>query len=103
MNMIKNTVTLMLGLAICLLTSLAMAADQKIDPTWKTLKTTIDFVDPKGRLIVVGDREFKVPFNTPIYDVGDKPIALSNLRVGNPIWVYLDSSRANIKRINKLK
>lgn len=103
MNLIRNTARLIFSLAICLLVSTAIAADQKIDPTWKTVKTTVDFVDLEGRLIVVGDREFEVPFNTPIYAVGDKPIALSNVRVGNPIWLYLDSSRAKIKRIDKLK
>ena len=94
---------LVLSLSSGLLAMPVVAADETIDPMWKSIKTSIDFIDPIQRLIVVGDREFEVPFNTMIFNASDDPIALSSLKQGNRIWLHLDAKKAHIKRIEKRK
>jgi uncharacterized protein YchJ len=103
MKMIKHTAVLILGLVAYLVVTPAVAAEQELDPSWKKAKTTIDSVDLKHRSIVVADREFDVPFNTYIYGPDQAAIALSNLKSGNKIWLYLDKSRSQIKRIDKIQ
>jgi hypothetical protein len=83
-----------------------VSAEQQIDPSWKKHKVIVSFIDSEERLFVASDREFFVPFNTHIYNRSHQPIALSNLKVGNSIWLYLGNSkkgRSEIKRIEKLK
>ena len=66
----------------------------------------ISFIDSQERIFVASDREFFVPFNTHIYNRSHQPIALSTLKVGNKIWLYLGNSkkgRSEIKRIETLK
>ena len=86
--------------------TVVISADQQIDPGWKKHKVIISFIDSEERLFVASDREFFVPFNTHIYNRSHQPIALSNLKVGNKIWLYLGNSkkgRSEIKRIETLK
>jgi hypothetical protein len=86
--------------------AVAISADQQIDPGWKKHKVIISFIDSEERLFVASDREFFVPFNTHIYNRNNQPIALSNLQIGNRIWLYLGNStkgRSEIKRIETLK
>lgn len=87
-------------------TTVASSAEQQIDPSWKKHKVIVSFIDSEERLFVASDREFFVPFNTHIYNRSHQPIALSNLKVGNTIRLYLGNSkkgRSEIKRIEKLK
>ena len=100
MKAIKN-IPLLFSLLIGTLAIPAAYAEQEIDPNWKSIETSIDFIDVKQRLIVVGDREFEVPFNTYIFN-NNKAVALSALQVGNRVWLHMDSSRSHIKRIEKL-
>lgn len=79
------------------LVSLSAAADSEIDPTWKKYRVSISFIDIEKRLFVASDREFFVPFNTPIYNPQDRPIALANVKLGDRIWLYVD--RGNSKAI----
>lgn len=85
-----------------LVSTSAVSAEQQIDPNWKKYQVVISFIDAEERVFVASDREFFVPFNTHIYSRNSQPIALSNLAVGNRIWLYLDNSRkgrTEIKRI----
>ena len=100
MKAIKN-IPLLFSLLIGTLAIPAAYAEQEIDPNWKSIETSIDFIDVEQRLIVVGDREFEVPFNTYIFN-NNKAAALSALQVGNRVWLHMDSSRSHIKRIEKL-
>jgi hypothetical protein len=102
MKAIKN-ITLLFSFLVSTLAMPAVYAEQEIDTNWKSVKTSIDFIDVKQRLIVVADREFEVPFNTYIVNSNNKAIALSKLQVGNRIWLYMDASGSQIKRIEKLK
>jgi hypothetical protein len=102
MKAIKN-ITLLFSFLVSTLAMPAVYAEQEIDPNWKSVKTSIDFIDVKQRLIVVADREFEVPFNTYIVNSNNRAIALSTLQVGNRIWLYMDDSGSQIKRIEKLK
>ena len=89
-----------------LLSTAAVSAEQQIDPSWKKYKVVISFIDSEERLFVASDREFFVPFNTHIYNRSQQPIALSNLKAGNKVWLYLGDSkkgRPEIKRIETLK
>jgi hypothetical protein len=89
-----------------LVSTAAVSAEQQIDPGWKKHKVIISFIDSQERLFVASDREFFVPFNTHIYNRSHQPIALSTLKVGNKIWLYLGNSkkgRSEIKRIETLK
>ena len=87
--------TLMLSLL-----SLAAVADSEIDPRWQKYSVNISFIDIEKRLFVASDREFFVPFNTPIYDAQNRPIALANLKLGDRIWLYAEHSNSKaIKRI----
>lgn len=80
--------------------SLAVVADSEIDPNWKKHRVSVSFIDIEKRLFVASDREFFVPFNTPIYDSQDRPIALVNLKLGDSIWLYVERSNSKaIKRI----
>jgi hypothetical protein len=86
-----------LWLALILsLASMTAVADLEIDPNWRKYSVNIDYIDIKERLFVASDREFFVPFNTPIYDAQNRPIALANLKLGNRIWLYVEpgSSKA---------
>ena len=88
-----------LSLMLSLL-SLAAVADSEIDPRWKKYSVNISFIDIEKRLFVASDREFFVPFNTPIYDAQNRPIALANLKLGDRIWLYAEHSNSKaIKRI----
>ena len=89
-----------------LVSTVTVTAEQQIDPSWKKHKVIISFIDSEERLFVASDREFFVPFNTHIYNRSHQPIALSNLKVGNKIWLYLGNSkkgRSEIKRIETSK
>lgn len=103
-SIVGRVVCLVLGLLVAMP---SVAAEQKIDPKWEKFKTTIDFVSAKQRLLVVGDREFAVPFNTYILNSNHQPVAMSDLHSGQSILVYLyraeDGNRPEIKRIVKLK
>jgi hypothetical protein len=93
-------------IAALLLSTATVSAEQQIDPSWKKYKVVISFIDSEERLFVASDREFFVPFNTHIYNRGNQPIALSNLKVGNKIWLYLGNSKkgkSEVKRIETLK
>jgi hypothetical protein len=92
-------------IAALLLSTATVSAEQQIDPSWKKYKVVISFIDSEERLFVASDREFFVPFNTHIYNRGNQPIALSNLKVGNKIWLYLGNSKkgkSEVKRIETL-
>lgn len=78
-----------LSLMLSLL-SLAAVADSEIDPRWKKYSVNISFIDIEKRLFVASDREFFVPFNTPIYNPQGSPITLLNLKLGDRIWLYVD-------------
>ena len=85
-----------------------IAAEPDIKPDWKKYKVGLDFVDPENRIIVAGDREFSVPFNTPIYNSDQRAIAVANLRAGTKVWLYLDNRSFNegmteAKRIEQVK
>ena len=85
-----------------LVTTSVVSAEQQKDPNWNKYRVVINYIDQEERVFVASDREFFVPFNTHIYSRNNQPIALSNLEVGNKIWLYLDNSRkdrAEIKRI----
>ena len=87
-----------LWLALMLsLISLEAVADSKIDPSWQKHRLSISYIDPEKRLFVVSDREFFVPFNTPIYNSEGSPIALVNLKLGDSIWLYVE--RGNSKAV----
>ena len=89
-----------------LVSTSAVSAEQQIDPSWKKHKVVISFIDSEERVFVASDREFFVPFNTHIYNRNNQPIALSNLEVGNKIWLYLgrqNNRRSEIKRIETIK
>jgi len=94
-------------LAISLLIATSAVAEQEIDTNWQKVKTQIDFISQQNRLIVIGDREFSVPFNTYIFNANNQPVALDTLSKGNRILVYLsrpkNGSPADIKRIEKLR
>ena len=100
MNYIKVFITVSsLALGLLMFTS-TVSAEQGIDTSWKKYKVSISFIDTEGRLFVASDREFFVPFNTPIYDSQDRPIALVNLKLGDSIWLYVERSNSKaIKRI----
>jgi len=86
------------GLALMLsLVSLTAVADSAIDPNWQQYRVSISYMDSEKRLFVASDREFFVPFNTPIYDSQDRPIALANIKLGDRIWLY--AQRGNSKTI----
>ena len=76
-------------LAISLLIATSAVAEQEIDTNWQKVKTQIDFISQQNRLIVIGDREFSVPFNTYIFNANNQPVALDTLSKGNRILVYL--------------
>jgi len=89
-----------------LVSTSAVSAEQQIGPAWKKYQVAISFIDTEERVFVASDREFFVPFNTHIYNRNNQPIALSNLEVGNKIWLYLsmqDNRRSEIKRIEIIK
>ena len=106
MNYIKVFITFSsLALGLLMFTS-TVSAEQGIDTSWKKYKVSISFIDTEGRLFVASDREFFVPFNTAIYNRNNQPVALSTLKVGNKIWLYLgdkNSARPEIKRIEIIK
>ncbi|MDA7853060.1 hypothetical protein N9A71_05865 [Porticoccaceae bacterium] len=95
---------LVLGLSMI---ASAVSAEQEIDLSWQQVKTEIDFISQNNRLIVIGDREFSVPFNTYIFNAKNQPVALDRLSKGNRVLVYLNrpknGSRAEIKRIEIIK
>ena len=103
-SIVGRVVCLVLGLSVAMS---SVAAEQEIDPKWEKFKTTIDFVSAKQRLLVVGDREFAVPFNTHILNSNNQPVAMSDLHLDETVLVYLyraeNGSRPEIKRIVKLK
>ena len=86
------------GLALMLsLVSLAAVADSAIDPNWQQYRVSISYMDSEKRLFVASDREFFVPFDTPIYSAQRQAIAMTNLKRGDSIWLYVD--RDNSKAI----
>lgn len=95
-----------LAITFAVLVTLSAAADMEIDPNWHRFSTQIDFIDSPARLMVAGDRQFTVPFNTPIYSHTGKSTAISNLREDDKIWLYLKKSGENgfqVKRIEQIK
>ena len=100
------TPVVFLAFGLSMITS-AVSAEQEIDPSWQQVKTEVDFISQKNRLIVIGDREFSVPFNTYILNTNNQPVALDRLSKGNIVLVYLNrpksGSRAEIKRIEIIK
>jgi len=80
-----------------LLISFAAVADSEIDPSWRKHHVSISFIDTEKRLFVASDREFFVPFDTPIYSAQRQAIAMTNLKRGDSIWLYVD--RDNSKAI----
>lgn len=78
------------------LVPLAAVADSEIDPSWHKYRVSINYIDIEKRLFVASDREFFVPFNTPLYDPQDRPIAFASLKIGDRIWLYVarDNSKA---------
>ena len=82
-----------------------LSEEQQIDPGWKKHLVTISYIDTEERVFVASDREFFVPFNTGIFNQNQQPVALSNLKVGNKIALYLNikaNGKTEIKRIDKL-
>jgi len=84
------------------------AAEPEIDPDWQSYKVTLSFVDPAARLVVAGDREFSLPFNTPITNSKGQAIAIANLQSGDRVWLYLDNSvidngPTQARRIERIK
>ena len=84
------------------------AAEPEIDPDWHRYKVALSFIDPIARLVVAGDREFVVPYNTPISNSTGQAIAIANLHQGDRVWLYLDNSivaqgTAEAKRIERVK
>ena len=75
---------------IVLLASISAKAEIPIHPDWQKHRVTISYVDPGKRLFVASDREFSVPFNTPVHNAKNKPIPLSALKVGDTIRLYFD-------------
>ncbi len=95
-----------LWISTMLVSTSAVSAEQVVDPKWKKYQVVISFIDIKERVFVASDREFFVPFNTHIYNRNNQPTALSNLKVGNKIRLYLNSSgkgRAELIRIEIIK
>jgi len=94
-----------LWIAAMLVSKPGLSAEQQIDPGWKKYLVTINYIDTEERVFVASDREFFVPFNTGIFNQNQQPIALSNLKVGNKINLYLElntNGNTEIKRIEKL-
>lgn len=105
----KKTVATAMAVTIATAASVQIiAAEPDIKPNWKKYKVSLDFVDSEKRIIVAGDREFLVPFNTPIYGSDQRAIAVANLRMGTKVWLYLDNRSSNqgmteAKRIEQVK
>lgn len=91
-----NSLWLALTLMLSLI-SLEAVANLEIDPEWKKHRVSISYIDPEERLFVASDREFFVPFNTPIINPQGAPIALLNIKLGDSILLYVD--RDNSKSI----
>ncbi len=84
------------------------SAEPQIDPDWHRYRVSLDFVDSDKRLIVAADREFVVPFNTPIYNTRRQAIAIANLQQGHKVWLYVDNTKPShglpeAKRIEQVK
>lgn len=84
------------------------SAEPEIDPSWDRYRVSLDFIDKEKRLIVASDREFLVPFNTPIYNSKQRAIAIDNLQQGHRVWLYVDSAKPSdglpeAKRIEQVK
>ncbi len=89
-----------LWLALMLsLISLEAVANSDIDPSWKKHRVSISYIDPEERLFVASDREFFVPFNTPIYNSQGSPISLLNLKLGDRIWLYVDPDNSKVIKL----
>ncbi len=103
---VQNSVALILLLALLAING--NAAQPEIDPDWQRYKVALSFVDPKARLVVAGDRELSVPYNSPIFNSAGQAIAIANLHPGDRVWLYLDNSvihkgPAQAKRIERIK
>jgi hypothetical protein len=84
--------------------SLETVAEPEADPSWQKYRVGISYIDPEKRVFVASDREFFVPFNTPIDNAQGSPISLINLKLGDSIWLYVDRSNSKlIKRISLIQ
>ena len=94
--------SLYLALLLSLI-SLAAAANSEIDPSWKKHHVSISYIDSEKRLFVASDREFYVPFNTPIYNPKGDSIALISLKRGDSIWLYVDRDNSKAIKLIAMK
>ena len=109
MNIMRDkTITSLLLVIASLLSLHSSAAEPEIDPDWQRYTLVLSFVDPLARLVVAGDREFTLPYNTPISNSNGQAIAIANLKSGDRVWLYLDNSVTDkgptqARRIERIK
>jgi hypothetical protein len=104
--------SLMLLLALLWTHVLAEPSQNKfpqVDPAWRLYDVRLSYVDRRQRLIVAGDREFKVPKTTVIINREGRRVRFKDLQSGDNIWLYLSAKAKSsgaplaVKRIELVK
>lgn len=67
-----------------------------INEYWLGLSGSVQAVSLTERFLVVRDRKFRVPRNTPIYNSDGRIRSLGSIHAGTPVTVYVNDNVGDI-------